>query len=187
MRSIGYKRAGYTGANLFALPPGVIKYVLIFLTVLTGVIISFSQLESLYLLFFLKPVSIAGYYILHAIGLPLTFSAENLPLAYCDYILPNQILRVNFGCTGLYVLFIFIAGVLAYPAHYQSKMTGLLVGIPLFTMYSILRLVIMGVVGHWMPQYLDIIHNYLMIIINAAFLIWLYSSWITHAVQKDQR
>ena len=172
--------------GFLSLPADAWKYTGIFIAILLLFTFTFDFFEKIYLLAFLKPVSLLGYYSLKLFGLPVTFSSEHLPLGYCDYILPHQILRVNFGCTGLYVLFIFLAAVLAFPISFRSKMLGLLLGIPVFTLYSILRLIIMGIVGNWIPQYLDIIHNYLMIVINIAFTIWLYGVWLNYALQKDQ-
>lgn len=185
MRPAAQKSTNAWIAFFDPLPAGMGKYVGLFLGALLVFVVSFGQFESFYSRIFLHPVSFLGYYLLHIIGVPLTFSSKTLSLGYCDYILPDQILRVNFGCTGFYVLGIFIAAVIVYPVSARWKMWGLLAGIPLFTAYSIARLVIMGAVGNWIPQYLDIIHSYLMIIINAAFLLWMYSSWLNYAVKND--
>jgi exosortase/archaeosortase family protein len=176
--------------NIFkpgTLPVDIWKYIGVFILSIIILTLSFNFLQDIYTTIFLEPVSRASFSILKFLGLAIEFDGAGLPFGICDLILPHQTLRINFGCTGLFVLFIFIAGVIAYPSGIKYKLTGLAAGIPVFTLYSILRLVIMGFVGNWIPQYLDIIHNYLMILINIAFVLWLYISWIKYVSGKDQK
>ncbi|MFC1564982.1 hypothetical protein ACFL6G_08610 [candidate division KSB1 bacterium] len=170
-----------------SIPLKVWKYVGIFIFSVVMLTVSFNYFQDFYTIIFLKPLSIASFKILEFLGLPVSFDGAALPFGSCDLVLPHQILRINFGCTGLFILFIYISGVIAFPAGIRYKMTGLALGISIFTVYSIIRLVIMGLVGNWLPQYLNIIHNYLMVIINLAFVLWLYTFWIKYATRKDTK
>jgi len=166
------------------IPRQAVIYLLVFFGFLALFIASFMLFKQYYAAVFLKPVAHAGYIILKITGLDIAFDTGFLQSGYCDYVLPHQVLRVNFGCTGLYVLFIFLAAVLAYPASIRKKIIGFAIGIPLFTAYSIIRLIVMGITGNWFPEYLTFIHNYLMIIINIAFVLWLYSLWLEYGFEK---
>ncbi len=169
-----------------SVPLSVWKYTGIFLLSVIILTVSFNIFPDFYTGVFLEPVSRISFSILKLTGLNIHFDGRGLPFGICDLVLPHQILRINFGCTGLFVLFIFIAGIAAYPAGIKQKSIGMAVGIPAFAVYSVLRLVIMGFVGNWIPQYLDIIHNYLMILINIVFVLWLYTKWIKYATRNDQ-
>ena len=172
---------------LGSIPANVWKYISVFILSVVILTISFNIFQDMYTAIFLEPVSKLSFYILKFSGLPVEFDGSALPFGICDLVLPHQILRINFGCTGLFVLFIFIAGVIAFPADIRHKLKGLAFGIPAFAVYSVLRLVIMGFVGNWLPEYLEIIHNYLMVLINIAFVLWLYTTWIKYASGKDQK
>ncbi|MFC1731463.1 hypothetical protein ACFL6I_14185 [candidate division KSB1 bacterium] len=169
------------------MPRQVLKYLSVFAAALTILILTFVRFEQVYAVYFLKPVAQAGYFILKLLGLPVTFTSESLSFGYCDYVLPHQVLQVNFGCTGIYVLFIYIAAVIGYPSTVANKLAGLGIGIPLFLLYSVVRLVVMGIVGHWFTGYLSFVHNYLMVVINIAFVLWLYAYWIEHVARKDKK
>lgn len=180
-------KSGIKGNKERLIPNEAYRFVGIFVLVLIVLITLFQLFEQFFAIMFLKPVSGAGYLVLSFIGVPITFSSEYLSLGFCDYVLSDQILRVNYGCTGLFVFFIFISAVVAYPARFKAVSSGLLFGIPLFITYSIVRLVIMGIIGSWFPQYLSPVHNYLMVIINAAFILWLYVFWIQNIIPKVSR
>ena len=163
----------------------VLVYFFIFLTSLLVFIGSFNLFENFYAVYFLKPVSFAGYSVLRQIGIPVAFNSNSVLSGFCDYNLQHHILRVNFGCTGIYALFIFLAGVIAYPAPVKAKIRGFGKGIPIFLLYSIVRLIIMGITGNYFVTLLPLVHNYLMVAVNIVFILWLYSFWIRHDVQKN--
>ena len=79
---------------------------------------------------------------------------------------------------GIYALFILLSGILAFPSALKSKLMGIAVALPAFYIYSFLRLVIMGIAGRLGAQYLNFFHSYFMLIINVAFILFLFIFWI---------
>lgn len=144
----------------------------------------FTLFESIFERFFLLPVSKAGYIVLSLFVEPVSFDASLLGLGFCNYVIPGQVLQVNFGCTGIYVLFILLSGIIAFPASHKKMLYGVLFALVSFCSYSIFRLFSMGLVGYFLPQYLEFVHNYLMVLLNAAFILYIYSYWINSDVNK---
>jgi exosortase/archaeosortase family protein len=128
----------------------------------------------------LTPVSRISYWIIDLLLPAVSLLPAN---TWYDLYLPGQVLRINFGCTGIFALFILIAAVLAYPAGWKAKLRGFCWMIPVFYLYSILRIVIMGLVGAAAPDSLDFVHSYLMEIVNIGVMLGIYVWW----VERQQR
>ncbi|MCL5019224.1 MAG: hypothetical protein M1426_01940 [Patescibacteria group bacterium] len=155
-----------------------------YLSIFLGAVILFSAtfeaLSFIYRPLILMPISYTGFLILKVIGIPITFLGPVDVPGFCEYRLPQSILQVTFGCTGIFALFILLSGIAAYPVPVQLKAIGMLIGIPAFYVYSILRLVIIGGIGYWYPGAIDFIHSFLMEIINVAFVLFVYMLWIRY-------
>ena len=67
---------------------------------------------------------------------------------------------------------------MAYPASLPQKGLGLLLGSVAFFLYSSIRLVLMGVVGQLMPQWLQVSHLWLMVLINVGVAACLWLCWV---------
>lgn len=81
-------------------------------------------------------------------------------------------------CSGIYALTMFLAAVLAYPATGADRLRALVLGVPGFVAYSALRLVLLGLVAHVAPGWTQFLHVYLLVIVNAGFLICLWATWV---------
>ena len=161
-------------------------YITVFIGIIIILTITFDALSFLYRPAVLVPISYSAYTILKIACIPITFSGPSGSLGFCDYILPDSVLQVTFGCTGIYALFILIAGIIAFPCSLRMKGTGIVLSIPLFYAYSILRLVFIGIVGHSFPAALDYFHSYVMEIINVVFILLVYIVWIRY-VEKSSK
>ena len=155
-----------------------ILFVLLFLGILLIFSIGFEYISKFYAVVFLKPLSFLAYKTLQLFSVTVTFDTQNLNLGYCDLRLPGQILRVNYGCVGIYTLFILISGILAFPASFRSKITGIIFVLPIFYLYSLLRIIIMGFVGSYWRQQFEFFHSYLMLILNVVIILFLFIVWL---------
>ena len=73
------------------------------------------------------------------------------------------------GCTGLFTSALFVSGILSCPVEARKKLIGLLIGIPAFFVFGILRVVIMAVVAVTLPARVEVFHVYIMAIANLGF------------------
>lgn len=155
-------------------------YLIIFIIILIAFSATFDTLSFIYQPLILMPISYSGFLILKGIGIPVLFLGPVDVPGVCEYRLPQSILQVTFGCTGIFALFILIAGIVAFPGSLRSKGIGMLIALPIFYGYSILRLVIIGGIGYWFPGAVDFVHSFLMEIINVAFILSVYILWIRY-------
>jgi exosortase H (IPTLxxWG-CTERM-specific) len=87
-------------------------------------------------------------------------------------------MTIAMGCDGVEASSLFMAGVLAYPASWRAKLTGLLAGMPLIHLINLLRLVGLFYAGIYMPSIVEQVHVYIaqtiVILLSTAVLIfWL--------------
>ena len=157
-----------------------------FVGILVLMTITFDFLAFIYRPVLLVPISYSGYGILKILGAPLSFTGPLGIPGFCEYRLPHYTLVVTFGCTGIYALFILLAGIIAFPKSLKIKLMGILLAVPSFYVYSILRLVIIGAVGNWFPDWIDFVHSYLMEIINIAFVMSIFVLWIRYAEKHSK-
>lgn len=156
----------------------ILAFIVLFFVALLVFIMTFELIMNFYAHVFLKTLSFLTYYSLKVFGMDLKLDRNNLYYGYCDLIFTNRILRINYGCVGIYALFILLSGIIAYPSSLKSKLAGIIVSLPAFYLYSFLRLVIMGVAGTLGTKYLNFFHSYFMLVINVAFILFLFIIWI---------
>lgn len=88
-------------------------------------------------------------------------------------------MEIIFECTGIHYVGIFAAGVLAYPGRGPSrKMLGLLTGIALIVLLNVLRLGLLGMVGHFSPDLFSFLHLYLWHALFTLFVLLLWQLWV---------
>ena len=94
--------------------------------------------------------------------------------------------RVIDECTGVEVIGLFVAAVLAFPSAWRHRLFGLALGIPSLLLLNLIRMVTLILVGAGSAKALDIAHVYVwpVIVLTMAMVIWLY--WARIAV-RDPR
>jgi archaeosortase B (VPXXXP-CTERM-specific) len=90
--------------------------------------------------------------------------------------------EIIYQCSGLFLMAIYAAAVLAYPARVREKGLGLLFGLPLLFLANVVRLALLGIVGRFFPQYFDLSHEYLWQGIFIVFVLLLWTLWRDHLV-----
>jgi exosortase/archaeosortase family protein len=110
----------------------------------------------------------------NATGVPATVSGNEIGLA-------TRILRIDLDCTGLSLVAIYSALVLAYPLSFKSRIVGLAAGIPALLLANFLRLwAVAQLSGPLDQNTFMFVHDYLFKIAMVAVVIalWgLYLSW----------
>lgn len=91
-------------------------------------------------------------------------------------------------CSGLYLVLLFLAFVLTYPAPAKARVTGILFGIPFLNAANIARLAGVVAIGAWRPALFDYAHVYLaqvmmVMLVCVTCLAWL--RWASGARTGD--
>ena len=90
---------------------------------------------------------------------------------------PRFAVNVRTGCNGLETIYIFAAGVLAFPAPWGRKLWGLLLGILAIQLLNLVRIVSLFYIGVYFPQHFEdshiVIWQAVVILFGVAlFLLW---------------
>ena len=87
-------------------------------------------------------------------------------------------LNINHECTGVFVLFVLVSFIAAYPAPLRSKLTGIAVGVVGLSLINVVRIATLVRLAEFYPGAFDYFHEYVW---QGAFLmlVTLYSmSWV---------
>ena len=162
------------------------RFGLLFLFFLSILALIFEYGQQLLGRIYTYPVSAAAKLLLDFTGIQARLDTSQLSLGFCDLAVGNTVCRVIPECTGIFVLFILLAAILAYPTALIHKGWGVLLGIPAFFLYSALRLAILGTVVWLNPEWLKFMHMYLMVVLNLGFALFLWIYW-THNIYADRQ
>ena len=109
-----------------------------------------------------------------------------VPGSYSILSMDHVVFHVTRECTGVYALGLYVAAVLSYPASLRQRLLALSWGLPAFFCYSILRLVLLAFIARVAPSWTQFLHVYLLVIVNAGFLLWLWAVWVNRLVHEEE-
>jgi|APSaa5957512622_1039677.scaffolds.fasta_scaffold64537_2 exosortase/archaeosortase family protein len=114
--------------------------------------------------------------LLDFVGIPVTLGGVSG--SYAILSMDHVVFHVTRECTGVYALGLYVAAVLSYPATLPQRLQALSWGLPAFFVYSVARLVLLALAALWLPEWTQFLHVYLLVIVNAGFLLWLWAVWV---------
>ena len=90
---------------------------------------------------------------------------------------PRFAVNVRTGCNGLETIYIFFAGVLAFPAPWKKKLLGLVLGFLAIQLLNVVRIVSLFYIGVYFPKHFEdshiVIWQAIVILFGVAlFLVW---------------
>ena len=90
-------------------------------------------------------------------------------------------LNINHECTGVFVLFVLISFIAAYPSNARAKLAGILVGVTALSLINVVRIATLVRIVEYYPPAFDYFHEYVW---QGAFLmlVTLYAiTWVEWA------
>jgi len=90
---------------------------------------------------------------------------------------PHAALEINHECTAVFVLIVYGTFVLAYPAPWMHRLTGILVGLGTLTAINVARLIVLTVIASKYPTWFGYFHEYFFQGLFIALLAILASIW----------
>lgn len=87
----------------------------------------------------------------------------SIPGAYHGSIiqLPSIALDVKFGCNGLEAVMIYSVAVIAFPASWKKKVTGVIAGFVIIQIVNVLRIAALAYSGVHFKSFFEYIHIYI--------------------------
>jgi len=100
---------------------------------------------------------------------------------------PRFAVNIRNGCNGVEAMLIFLAAVLAFPAPWRSRLTGLGLGILAIQIVNLIRVVALFLTGVYFPKLFDTSHTVIWqtIVILSGVLLWIY--WANRFAQPRER
>jgi exosortase H (IPTLxxWG-CTERM-specific) len=88
------------------------------------------------------------------------------------------------GCNGVEACIILIAAILAFPAPWRAKLTGLVIGIVAVQAVNLVRIISLFYLGQWNIQWFEFAHLYLWqaLIMLDVLVVWLL--WVRYLARK---
>jgi archaeosortase B (VPXXXP-CTERM-specific) len=118
-----------------------------------------------------------------ALGARLLGSAARADGAFIS-IQDYAAISINHECTGIFVLVIYTAFLLAYPATWLQRLAGIGVGVVILEAINVLRLSLLTVIAARWPSLFDYFHEYVWQGIFVAMLALLVAIWIDTVNRK---
>ncbi len=122
-------------------------------------------------------------YLIDLIQIPVTAQGAFLHLSHA-------IMEVKFGCNGLEAILLFTAAVLAYPASWKARLSGIVLGSFFLQFFNLIRIAILAWVLEYHPTVFPIMHEYITqsIMIAIAFVAFLiYLQNVSRHAKPQQR
>jgi exosortase H (IPTLxxWG-CTERM-specific) len=88
---------------------------------------------------------------------------------------------IKSGCNGVEAAMILAAAMLAYPAPWLKKLSGMVIGVLAIQILNIVRIISLYYLGAWSQKALDIAHLYIwpgLIILDALVIFLLWIHWL---------
>ncbi len=90
---------------------------------------------------------------------------------------PRFAVNIRNGCNGVEAMLIFLAAVLAFPAPWRSRLTGLALGIVAIQLVNLVRVVALFLTGAYFPRFFDTSHTVVWQTVVILFSVLLWIVW----------
>jgi exosortase H (IPTLxxWG-CTERM-specific) len=99
---------------------------------------------------------------------------------------PRFAVNIRNGCNGVEAMLIFLAAVLAFPATWRSRLTGLALGILAIQVVNLVRVVSLYLTGAYWPRIFDASHTVIWqsVVILVGVLLWVF--WAHRLPAQDE-
>ena len=155
-----------------------LRFVLLSALYLAGLALGFEYAQGLAARLYMLPVSSLATALLNAMSMQAVLDTAQLHAGYCEIALRQITYRVTFDCTGSFALLLYASLSLAYPTAAIRKARALLIGVPAVFVFSTLRLVVLGIVAHIEPDWVELFHVYVMEVATLGFMLFVWKYWI---------
>lgn len=95
--------------------------------------------------------------------------------------IPGAALDIRFGCNGLEAMLIYSIALLAFPAPWIKRATGILVGFVIIQALNIVRIIALALVRVHYPGFFELFHIYIAQGVLIAVALVLFITWIGYA------
>jgi exosortase/archaeosortase family protein len=156
---------------------------------ITRFLITYVILMNVFFFFYLyKPIvdiinigKVYNHFVV--VSLSKMLNAVGLHCTYQGFVimLPTVSLDVKFGCNGLEAVMIYSIAVLAYPAGWKKKLTGIVAGFIVIQIANFLRMIMLAYSGMHLKNLFDYIHIYIAQGVMIALALGIFFVYLNYA------
>jgi len=108
-------------------------------------------------------------------GTILGLFGEDITMNGCVIRSPRFAVTIYNGCNGLITSLIFISGVLAFPARWSAKLTGVIGGLVAIQIINLIRIISLFYIGIYLPKLFNSSHIFIWqsLVILAGVTLWI--------------
>jgi exosortase H (IPTLxxWG-CTERM-specific) len=105
----------------------------------------------------------------------LRLFGEEAAVSGCVVSSPRFAVTIYNGCNGLITSLIFISGVLAFPARWSAKLTGVVGGLISIQLINLVRIISLFYIGVFLPEHFNDAHIFIWqsLVILAGISLWI--------------
>ena len=127
--------------------------------------------------YFMAGVTEGAALILSHLGFVVAVVGSAINSGYAEIVFNSTIYRVNEDCTGLSLVLLVAAGIVAVPAHFRLRLTGLILMSLFAALVGCLRIVLLGCVAEYNAEIFHLFHTYIMEVATVGFGLWALTIW----------
>ena len=185
-RKLGQKSIGQVVAGWFSQHRPVFVFLLIF-GVLMGLFYAFTIFTPFY-----RKHLFPSYVRMNArlAGAVLAFLSQDITVADASIFSPGFSISVGRGCDAIEPNALFVCAVLAFPAPFLRKITGIIAGTLFLSIFNFARIVGLFLIGVYLPKafpimHLDVLEGLFILFAIIFWILWLL--WATQSQISTQR
>ena len=125
--------------------------------------------------------------ILSYLGFLAEVSALAIDSGYAEIRFTSTIYRVNEDCTGLSIVLLVVAGIVAIPASMRLRALGLSLMSLIAAAIGCLRIVILGCVAEYDVGIFPLFHTYVMEVATVGVALWIMTIWFNFTAQHRRK
>ena len=126
-------------------------------------------------------------YIAFFSGTILDFLGQDITVRGASIFSPRFSVQIIRGCDAIEPVALFICAVLAFPASFSKKISGIIVGTLLLMILNLVRIVSLFLIGVYLPRIVDVMHIevWQVLFIFSALIFWVF--WLLWAIQNQSQ
>ena len=126
---------------------------------------------------FTDVVTAGAAFALSNLGFVAEVYSQATDVGYAELHFNTTIYRVNEDCTGLSLVLLVAAAVVAMPARLAIRISGLVLMSIIAGLIGGMRIVVLGCVAEYQADLFELFHTYLMEVTTVGAMLWIFTGW----------
>ena len=122
-------------------------------------------------------VTTGAAFALSNLGFVAEVYSQATHVGYAEIHFNSTVYRVNEDCTGLSLVLLVAAAIVAIPAPLRIRIWGVVLMSFLAAFIGCMRIVVLGCVAEYQADLFHLFHTYLMEVATVGAMLWIFTGW----------